>query len=57
MVIMKNRFHMMRIMEASGGVGAVETGHHMCAKMLNEKEDDTMQEAAMNMKKYLEKNA
>jgi hypothetical protein len=50
---MKKRFHIMRIIDASGGVGAEGAGHHMWAKMLKENDVETMQEAAMNIKKYL----
>ncbi len=41
------------IIVASAGVGGEGAGHHMCEKMLTEKDVETMQEAAMNMKKYL----
>ena len=52
-VTIKKRFHRMCIMVASTGAGAETAGHHMWAKMLKENEVETMQEAAMNMKKYL----
>jgi hypothetical protein len=51
--IIKKRFHMMCSMVASTGTGAEGAGHHMWAKMLKENEVETMQEAAMNIKKYL----
>lgn len=53
--IMKKRFRKMCIIVASAGVGGEGAGHHMCEKMLTEKDVETMQEAAMNMKKYLRK--
>ena len=52
-MIIKKRFHRMCSMVASAGTGAETAGHHMWAKMLKENEVETMQEAAMNMKKYL----
>ena len=53
--IMKKRFHKMCIIVASAGAGGEGAGHHMWEKMLTEKDVETMQEAAMNMKKYLRK--
>lgn len=52
-VIIKKRFHRMCSIVASAGAGAETAGHHMWAKMLKENEVETMQEAAMNIKKYL----
>ena len=54
MVIIKKRFHIMRIMVASPGVVCEGGDHHMWEKMLHEKDVETTQEAAMNMKKYLQ---
>jgi len=54
MVIIKKRFHIMRIMVASPGVACEGGAHHMWEKMLHEKDVETTQEAAMNMKKYLQ---
>lgn len=52
-MIIKKRFPMMRIMVASLSIGCDGAGHHMWEKMLIEKDVETTQDAAMNMKKYL----
>ena len=44
----------MRILVASPGVACEGGAHHMWEKMLHEKDVETTQEAAMNMKKYLQ---
>jgi hypothetical protein len=54
--IMNMRLPMIFIMVASTGRGNAVAGHHMWLKMLTEKDVETMQEAAMNMKKYLGEN-
>ena len=54
---MNDRFPIMLIIVAFAGGGGEGAGHHMWHKMLIENEVDTMQDAAMNMKKYLQEEA